>query len=684
MKPALPFITTLLLATALSLQAADLRLPSIFSDHMVLQCAKALPVWGWADAGEQIVVEFAGQTKSTTANADGKWTVKLDALEASADSRELVVRSLTKNRSLMVADVLVGEVWLGSGQSNMEIPMSAQVFAKDEVEKNPYPLLRQFIMTRQMSLEPEDHCDGFWAPATPGLTENFSALGYYFGKELQAQLQCPVAVIKASWGGQRAELFLSPKAVAADEGLKQRLDLLRARKVHMTDEFRAWLERSGRSDHETENLAAFTTQAASPESGWMAAKDPGKVIDPAFQYGAFWMRKQVTITSVQRRVPQHLILPTRDVNFYQVYFNGTIIGQTGGKDHLSPARPPDRIYIPPALLREGINELSLRLFVPHRTLAEQTSRFAWPPSMNAVACGGGWQVKAEYSLPPLPASAAPPPIPISISSMGVGASIFNGMIHSLLPYPIRGVIWYQGESNARDGQSYQKLFPLLIQDWRRQWGREDLPFFYCQLANNMEKPKHPDDTGWGFALVREAQRMALSLPHTGMAVLIDTGESNDVHPQSKDIAGRRLANVALARTYGRSVPFSGPVFDSMKVEHGRIRVTFRHAADGLVARDVPATYEVMRKAGKTAPLLRNSPGSEVEGFAICGADRKWVWANAKIEGETVVVWSKQVPSPMAVRYAFADNPTVNLYNRAGLPASPFRTDDFPVKTGPTP
>jgi sialate O-acetylesterase len=229
---------------------------------------------------------------------------------------------------------------------------------------------------------------------------------------------------------------------------------------------------------------------------------------------------------------------------------------------------------------------------------------------------------------------------------------------------------------------------LLIKDWRNQWGRNDIPFYFCQLANYGDKPKSAGEEGRGFPVVREAQLLALTLPCTGMAVLIDTGESEDIHPNSKDVAGVRLAKIALSNTYGKSIPYSGPIYKSMNVEGSKIRIHFRYLEGGLVAKEVPETYAVMLNRNTTAPFVRNSPDSELEGFAICGDDKNWVWADAKIDpstssgqaGKTVLVWSDKVPAPVAVRYAWAENPTGNLYNKAGLPASPFRTDDYHVKT----
>jgi sialate O-acetylesterase len=252
------------------------------------------------------------------------------------------------------------------------------------------------------------------------------------------------------------------------------------------------------------------------------------------------------------------------------------------------------------------------------------------------------------------------------------------MVAPLIPYAISGVIWYQGESNIGRAWQYRTAFPLLIKDWRRQWGQGDFPFYFCQLANFKEKQAEPGESVW--AELREAQSATLALPRTGQAVLIDIGESRDIHPRNKKPAGERLAALALANNYEQAIPFSGPVYESSQFADGKAVLHFKHTDGGLVARPLPDTFDVETKIKETAPLIRNSPESELEGFAICGEDKKWGWARAMIDGDTVIVWSEKIPSPVAVRYAWADNPTGNLYNGAGLPASPFRTDDFPLTT----
>jgi sialate O-acetylesterase len=293
-------------------------------------------------------------------------------------------------------------------------------------------------------------------------------------------------------------------------------------------------------------------------------------------------------------------------------------------------------------------------------------------------------MKKEYGLAPVAEVRQPPNL--NTRNVGIG-SLFNGMLRPIIPYAIRGAVWYQGEANARSAFGYREELPLLINDWRKHWQMKEMPFYYCQLPQYRAKEDNPGlKSEW--AELREAQLMTLSVPGAGMAVLTDTGESEDIHPLAKDVAGERLARNALANVYGQSIPYSGPIYNSMQVEGNKIRLNFRCIEGGLVAKELPAEYDVNRTRGETAPLVRNSPDSELEGFAICGADQQWVWADAKIDpstssgkaGETVLVWSDKVASPVAVRYAWADNPSCNLYNKAGLPASPFRTDDFPIST----
>ena len=649
--------------TRVAKKTATLRLPSIISEHMVLQCDQSVPVWGWAGAGQEVTVEFAGQSQTATADVDGKWMLKLDPLAASAESREMRV-SAAGGESRVIRDVIVGEVWLGSGQSNMEQMMFSQM--PDETATAVNPLLRQFITIKRMSMQIGENVEGFWLRVEPGQTDTMSAAGYYFSKSIHEQTRRPVGVIKAAWGGRNIESFISPAAHDSVERFRESrskaLESLKAKSAAFSD----WLQGTGRADRPTADIDSFLHGEASRAKSWVEVKDSGLVSDPALpQHGAFWLRKEIELSAEQIRVPQYLFLGFNSVDFFRVYLNGRLVEQEDMEDYTDSSGLNSRIYLMPEDMREGVNQLALRVFAHSRQ-----THLAWAPALNGKAYGGGWMGKTEFTLPEVPATAKKPLFPQSL--VAVPGTIYNGMIHSLSPYALRGFLWYQGESNTSDPAGYRELKPLLISDLRRLWGDDSLPFYYCQLANWREKDDQPGESPW--AELREAQSMTLSVPDTGMAVLIDTGESKDIHPQSKDIAGERLARIALAQTYGKAIPYSGPAYEAMKVEGDRIRLTFRHLEGGLVAKEVPATYDVMRRTGQTAPLVRNRPHSQVEGFAICGADKKWVWADAKIDGDTVLVWSDQVAAPVAVRYGWADNPTCNLYNAAGLPASPFRTD----------
>ena len=662
------FITALLLAPLAALNAAELRLPSIFSQHMVLQSAKAVPVWGWADAGEQIVVQFAGQSKSTTANADGKWTLKLDALEASADPREMIVQSPTRNRRVKIADVIVGEVWAGGGQSNMEFDMKAITSAAAEIEASANLTLRQFHVLKNPSFRtPADDVQGYWTVARPGTTEDFIAAGYYFAKSLQHELKTPVGLIKVCWGGSKVEPWISPDSLASVPELAAAVNNMDAMSERNKNAFREWLKQTQREDRTVGDVAQFTSGPVSKDHGWVPAKDSGPVSDPSLpKLGAFWFRKEFVLTARQTGAAQVLQFGP-SAQFDRVYLNGTLIGERT-VDSFTGLINVRHYLIPPAVVKEGVNQLAVRIFAP-----AEPPGFSWVPSVGSTRLLGGWMARAEYELPELE-PAAKEKVPPLTGQHVLPGRLFQGMVHPILPYAIRGVLWYQGESNTGSASLYRISFPLLINDWRQHWQQGDFPFYYCQLANYRAKTDQPGESVW--ADLREAQAKTLSVPNTGMAVLIDTGESEDIHPQTKQIAGERLARIALSKTYGRDVVDSGPVYKSMQAEGGAIRVCFDHLGGGLIAKEVPAAYEVMRKAGKTAPLVRNSPNSQLEGFAICGADKQWVWADAKIDANTVLVSSPRVPAPTAVRYAWSDNPTCNLYNASDLPAAPFRTDDF--------
>lgn len=657
---------------------ANVTLPGIISNHMVLQKSTHVPIWGKADAGEEITVSVAGKSGKATAGADGKWMVSLDLSEAQQGPFEMTVKG--KN-SLTISDVVVGEVWVAGGQSNMVFSLANAIDAAEELPKAGNPLLRQYRVERATSATPVEMGKGVWQIATPQTAAGFSAVGYYFGKILQNKLQVPVGLISTNWGGTPIESWLSAEALDSVPDLKAGKDrLLAARGDYekeskdFAEHFEAWLKETHREDRAAAEVATFTGDTV-PEDGWVNLKLPGPVAAAGLPAsGAIWLRKEIDVPDNLAQHPLRIDLGFFD-GFDSVYWNGKLLRQITPKNY--PGAGAAHIYdIPSPQVKAGKNVLVVRIFAP---VAAPVIKVA--PKSLTVTLDNEWKAKSEYELPPLAAeqlAAVPQPAKGSDEPQKMPSSLFNGMVNPVIPYAIRGVLWYQGEANAGRAFQYRTALPLLITDWRKRWMEGDFPFYICQLANFMAKKTEPAESAW--AELRDAQSSALKLPNTGRAVLIDLGESGDIHPRHKREVGERLAKIALARDYKIEEPYSGPSFESSAVEGEKIRVKFGHTDGGLAATPLLSTYIVKSITGETAPLVRNSPNSEVEGFAICGADHKWVWADAKIDGNTVLVWSEKVPAPVAVRYAWADNPTCNLANGAGLPASPFKTDDFPAVT----
>jgi len=670
---------------------ANITLPAIFSDYMVLEARDNVPLWGNAGPGEEVTVSMDGQTVKATAAADGKWKVLLNLKGSKPGPFEMTVSG--KN-TLKISDVVVGEVWLASGQSNMWWKLTAApcstVGGAEEVAHSANPMLRTFEVKMAFTEYPQDDCQGSWVIAGPETTGNFSAVGYYFAKKLQNELKVPVGFINASVGGTEIEPWTSQQAPDTDKEFLAVKQLIwktvaefPAKKQQFVIDFPAWLKAHNREDKPTADPQVFVAPGVST-TDWTTVHLPGPVTAPGLPAnGAIWLRREITFTEEQL-APHRAANETLSIflgpmmGFESVYWNGRLISQLTF-DSCEGEGSTHSFLLPIKLFKNGTNTLAIRIFSPVAPFNFPTAPYIY--AMTPLE--GPWLAKAEYALPPLDAAilASVPPLPIALPNPpATPGFLFNGMINPLIPYAISGFIWYQGESNLPRAYQYRYAFPLLIEDWRRHWGDENLPFYFCQLSNYYPKSDKPAESAYNFAELREAQSMTLKLPHTGHAVLIDLGDSENVHFGHKREAGERLAAVALANTYGKKIPFSGPVYSSMKIEDGKIRVQFDHVDGGLVARPLGATYSVNAVNDAVAPLVRNSPKSELEGFAICGEDHKWVWADAKIDGNSVLVWSDQLPKPVAVRYAWADNPICNLYNAAGLPASTFRTDDFPAST----
>ncbi|MEZ0217307.1 MAG: sialate O-acetylesterase [Rariglobus sp.] len=658
----LPLFIGLLAASALH---ADVKLPALFSDRAVLQKSDRVPVWGKAEPGESVTVTLGKATATTTTGADGRWRVLLNLKSAGAEPGELIVQG--RNR-LVASDVLVGEVWLCGGQSNMDFPLSAFPIAKTEVPASANPQLREFRVKKAASAEPLDDVEGKWVTAGPQTSGSFSAVGYFYGKNLQKSLQAPVGLLTSCIGGTFIETWMSREALASDPGITEGANRARAERVAFDTyvaDHKAWQAKFGRADRRSADAPTFAAPGIDA-AGWKTVTLPG-ALDAAGipDGGAIWLRKTIPVPSAD-------VLPDKGIDLFlegirdyaEIYWNGKKIGSSDLTD------VAHRYGIRGNLVLAGEGVLAVRIFNPAKG-AEIVAKGRFQG--NHFMLKGEWLAKVETTLPPLEGEALGTlpvrPTATPYDPQNVASYLFNGMINPVIPYGMRGVIWYQGEGNWNRGYQYRTEFPALIKDWRAKWGQGDFPFYYCQVANFQTRPKKPGDD-WQ-AELREAQSMALALPNTGQAILIDIGEEWNIHPANKMEVGDRLARIALAKTYGRDLVYSGPVYSAMAVEADKIRLRFTHTHGGLVAK--PLSGEP-----NTTPPVRNSPGGELEGFAICGEDRKWQWADAKIDGDTVVVWSAQVPKPVAVRYAWSNNPLCNFYNGGGLPAGPFRTDDFPM------
>jgi sialate O-acetylesterase len=649
---------------------AAVRLSEIFANGMVLQKSAQTPVWGWGEPEAKVHVALGQAVAETKAGPDGKWRVNLDLESVGPGPHEMTVNE-TK-----LADVLVGEVWLCGGQSNMEYKLGETLDAGKVISESANPSIRQFLVPRRAENKPVDDVRGQWMQAGPADSGKFTAVGYYFARKLQNELSVPVGIINATWGNSPAETWMSREALATLDGLadaadrvNQNVDTYPARREQFIQAFRSWLTANGNT-----NVAEWTDAEARalPGEKWSTMKlpQPAPATD---EPGAIWFRRTVDVPAGAAGKPLSVTLGNVQM-LEEVWWNGERVGRRT-LETFDTGRNPCKHQIPAQLVRKGANELLLRIWSPAKT----PHFTVWVESFTAgpVSLVGEWQTTRERTNPK--PKEAPPQPPLELSPIQhVASRAFNGMIAPLVPYGIAGVIWYQGENNNVRAAQYRDVFPELIKSWRKLWSREDLPFFWCQLANHKKKQPEPVESTW--AELQEAQTRTLALPRTGQAVTCDVGEAGDIHPRNKAVPGRRLADIALAEVYGKDTPVSGPVYKGATFGKGKAVVHFADTAGGLVTMPVPATQVIKSIPSEKAPLLRNSPDSQLEGFAICGADRVWKWADACIDGETVVVWNPLVPAPVAVRYAWADNPTFNLYGKNGLPAVPFRTDDFPLTT----
>jgi sialate O-acetylesterase len=630
---------------------------------MVLQRDAPARIWGWADPGEGVRVAVAEASAEAKADGDGRWAVDLAPQPAGGPYR----LTIAGDNTLTFEDVWLGEVWVASGQSNMEWPLSRSD-GGDAAAAAGCEGLRLFTVARATSLTPRDDVGGEWAACDEATAPSFSAVAFHFGQELHRRLGTRIGLIHSSWGGTPAEAWTSRAALEAQPTLRPMVAGFDAAsndpeaQKELAAKLEAWETANYHQDTGNEGFGRGWARPGFDSSGWKAMALPGQWEQAGLPIdGAVWFRRTVDIPAPWAGRDLTLSLGAID-DFDTTYFAGEEIGGTG-KETPGYWSVPRRYAVPGRLVKAGSTAIAVRAFDHYGNggFAGSAPEMTLAPSDGAgtsLSLAGAWAYAVERGLEPSrPDFATQPryPSPDNSSSPTV---LYGGMLAPLTPYTIRGVIWYQGEANAGAAGQYRTLFPAMIRDWRGAWGRGDFPFLFVQLANYMERKEAPGESAW--AELREAQMRTLVLPNTGMAVIIDIGEADDIHPRNKTDVGLRLARWALADTYGEDVVRSGPLYDSSAVEGGAVRVRFHHRGGGLSTSD----------------------GEPPRAFAVAGADRTWHWAEARIDGAAVLVSSPAVPQPVALRYAWADNPVATLQNAEGLPASPFRTDDWPTITGP--
>lgn len=632
--------------TFLNSTRADVRMPLIFSDHMVLQRHAEVKVWGWADPGERIRVNIAGQQHQTRADRQGNWSVNLSPMEAGGPFS----MSVAGKNQLAFSDILVGEVWLCSGQSNMQWSVSQSANAEEEIQLANFPDIRLFSVPRRMETRPVDDLEsGEWQACLPENVASFSAVGYFFGRHIHRELGVPVGLIHSSWGGTVAETWISREMMLQHDDFAEKVaqaadfDLERLQ-AEARQRVAAW---NATIDKEDKGMQQGWKDAAFDHNDWKTMKLPAlweQAGLPGLD-GVVWFRKSIFLTAGQAQQDLMLNLGPIDDSDY-TYINGQLVGST--IDQYNQSR---KYSAPAAVLKEGENILTVRVIDTGGGggLWGDPAQLYFISGNERVSLAGEW--KYEVGLQ----ADAPPSVQGLSGPNSFPSLLFNGMINPIVPYTLKGAIWYQGESNAGRAHQYQTLFPNLIEDWRKQWSNPDMPFLFVQLANFMAPSFLPADSEW--AELREAQSMTLSVPNTGMAVAIDIGEADDIHPRNKQDVGLRLALNALKLAYDKDVVHSGPVYKSMRIENGKAYLRFDEVGGGLLIKD---------KYGY------------LKGFAVAGPDRVFHWAKAGLDGDEVVISSESVKNPVAVRYAWGNNPDdANLYNLEGLPASPFRTDNWP-------
>ena len=625
------------------LSNANVRMPLIFSDGMVLQRDKQIPIWGFADPNESVEIHFNKQIKKTQADKNGKWTVNLSA-EKAGGPFELIIIGKTK---ITIKNVLVGEVWICSGQSNMEFQVYKTMNAEKEIADSNYPMIRHFGVAQDLSGTPKDDLkQGKWEAANKETVGNFTAVGYYFARKLYTELKIPIGIINTSWGGTNVETWTSReafqnspefKAMIADVPVVDIDSVFEIYKKSVLDN----LKKVQGFDVSLENENQFK-DLNFQDKNWPEIKVPSLWENQQIGNidGIVWMRKTIVLTAEQAKKEAVLHLAKVD-DEDKTYVNGVEVGTNNLWDKL-------RVYkIPANVLKEGTNVIAVRI----TDYSGGGGIYGDPADLKIdfkdtnLPLGGLWKFNVVQ-------------VKIAISPNSYPSLLYNAMVNPLVPYAMQGVLWYQGEANVWRAAEYKRSFPLMINDWRTKFKQGDFPFYFVQLSTFDEFGGN-SQKGSRWAELREAQSETLKLKNTGMAVTTDIGNAKDIHPTNKQDIGLRLAAVAMNNIYGKKQVHSGPTYKSQEIKGNQIILTFDNIGSGL-----------------------STPNNdELKGFEIAGSDKVFHAAKAIIKDNKIIVSSDKVQNPLAVHYGWADDDTaINLFNKEKFPASPFRTDNWEMIT----
>jgi sialate O-acetylesterase len=618
--------------------SAQVRLPNIVRDSMILQCDANVKIWGWASNNEKVVISFNNKKYPTKADAQGNWSTYLPPTKAGGP----YTIDIKASNSITIKEVLFGDVWFCSGQSNMVHQMNIHdvTYAK-EIEQANYPQIRQFWVPTLTNLQQpqQDLPYGNWKAAVGEEIRPFSAVAYFFAKQLYEKYHVPIGIINASVGGTPIEAWTS------EEGLKEFAQLSSVIQKNKDTAYINNLSKPSKNNSLKQQTDAGLTgnikwfDISYQTKGWRSINIPGYWEDQGLKdlNGVVWYRREIDIPASMTS-KQAKVFMGRIIDADELYINGKLVGKT------TYQYPQRRYAVPNNLLKPGKNIIVIRVtnnagkggFMPDKPYC----LFA---GNDTIDLKGTWQYKVGDVFNTISNA--------GMSLISQPTALYNAMVAPETNYTIKGFCWYQGEANTGKAEEYARLLPALINDWRSKWKLGNLPFLYVQLPGYMDYNYLPSESNW--AMLRESQLKALSVNNTAIAVAIDLGEWNDIHPDNKKDVGERLALAAQKLAYKEDLVYSGPIYQSSAIEGNKIIISFNHTGTGLNTND----------------------GESPESFAIAGADKKFVWAKTKIENNKVVVWNDAIITPMYVRYAWADNPVnPNLYNKEGLPASPFRTD----------